>query len=57
MAQEGKNIIAVMGATGAQGEAVVDALLNVPDKFAIRAITRNPGSDKAKALEAWSIKG
>eukprot|EP00536_Pseudo-nitzschia_multiseries_P008052 jgi/Psemu1/19457/gm1.19457_g len=45
-----KKIIAVMGATGAQGGAVVEALLTVPEQFAIRAITRNPDSEKAKAL-------
>jgi uncharacterized protein YbjT (DUF2867 family) len=46
-----KKIIAVMGATGAQGGGVVRAILR--DKtggFAARAITRNAGSDKAKAL-------
>ena len=46
-----KKIIAVMGATGAQGGGVVRAILH--DKaggFAARAITRNAGSDKAKAL-------
>ena len=46
-----KKIIAVMGATGAQGSGVVRAILR--DKtggFAARAITRNVGSDKAKAL-------
>lgn len=51
MAQD-KKLIAVMGATGAQGGAVVDALLTASDEFAIRAITRNPDSEKAKALEA-----
>ena len=50
--QTEKKIIAVMGATGAQGGAVVDALLTVPEQFAIRAITRNPESEKAKALIA-----
>jgi len=46
-----KKIIAVMGATGLQGGAVVDALLTLAqDEFSIRAITRNPDSDKAKAL-------
>ncbi len=48
-----KKIIAVMGATGAQGGGVVRAILR--DKaggFAARAITRNPGSEKAKALAA-----
>lgn len=48
-----KKIIAVMGATGAQGGGVVRAILR--DKaggFAARAITRNPASEKAKALAA-----
>jgi uncharacterized protein YbjT (DUF2867 family) len=46
-----KKIIAVVGATGAQGGGLVRAILN--DKtgsFAPRAITRNVNSDKAKAL-------
>ncbi len=48
-----KKMIAVMGATGAQGGGVVRAILR--DKaggFAARAVTRNPGSEKAKALAA-----
>jgi len=47
----GKKIIAVVGATGAQGGGLVRAILD--DKhggFAARAITRDPNSDKAKAL-------
>jgi uncharacterized protein YbjT (DUF2867 family) len=47
----GKKIIAVVGATGAQGGGLVRAILN--DKngpFMARAITRNVNSDKAKAL-------
>ncbi len=46
-----KKIIAVVGATGAQGGGMVRAIL--ADKggpYAARAITRNPGSEKAKAL-------
>jgi uncharacterized protein YbjT (DUF2867 family) len=46
-----KKIIAVVGATGAQGGGLVRAILN--DKgspFAARAITRNVDSDKAKEL-------
>ena len=44
-------IIAVTGATGAQGGGLVRAILEDPDGgFAARAITRDPGSDKAKAL-------
>jgi uncharacterized protein YbjT (DUF2867 family) len=48
-------LIAVMGATGGQGGAVVDALLK-DSEFSIRAITRNPESDKAKALIAKGVK-
>ncbi|MEO8399252.1 MAG: NmrA/HSCARG family protein [Ignavibacteriaceae bacterium] len=46
-----KKIIAVMGATGAQGGGLVNAILNDPkSEFTVRAITRNADSDKAKAL-------
>jgi len=46
-----KKIIAVVGATGAQGGGVVRAILNDPSGgFAARAITRDVHSDKAKAL-------
>ncbi len=46
-----KKIIAVVGATGAQGGGVVHAVLNDPSgEFAVRAITRDANSDKAKAL-------
>jgi uncharacterized protein YbjT (DUF2867 family) len=46
-----KKIIAVIGATGAQGGGLVNAILK--DKkgpFAVRAITRDPNSTKAKEL-------
>jgi len=46
-----KKIIAVVGATGAQGGGLVRAILadrNGP--FTVRAITRKPDSDKAQAL-------
>src|SRR3954471_10714864 len=46
-----KKIIAVVGATGAQGGGLVRAILadrNGP--FTVRAITRKPDSDKAHAL-------
>jgi uncharacterized protein YbjT (DUF2867 family) len=46
-----KKIIAVVGATGAQGGGLVNAILK--DKkgpFTVRAITRDPNSAKAKAL-------
>ncbi len=46
-----KKIIAVVGATGAQGGSLVAAILSDPKhEFAVRAITRNKNSDKAKAL-------
>ena len=48
-----KNVIAVVGATGAQGGGLVRAILN--DKsggFAARAITRDVNSAKAKELAA-----
>lgn len=46
-----KKIIAVVGATGAQGGGLVRAILaDKSGEFAVRAITRNPKSDKAKAL-------
>lgn len=41
--------IVVLGATGAQGGGVVDALV-ANGKFSVRAVTRNPDSEKAKAL-------
>ena len=48
-----KQIIAVIGATGAQGGGLVRAILEDRDgAFAARALTRNPGSEKAKALAA-----
>lgn len=43
--------IAVLGATGAQGGGLVRAILDDPDRqFAVRAITRDPNSDNARAL-------
>jgi uncharacterized protein YbjT (DUF2867 family) len=47
-----KKIIAVAGATGAQGSGVVRAILADRDGgFAARALTRDPKSDKAQALK------
>ena len=46
-----KQLIAVMGATGTQGGGVVEELLK-RQKFAVRVLTRNPKSAKAKTLQA-----
>jgi len=46
-----RKIIAVVGATGAQGGGLVRAVLEDPaGGFAVRAITRDVNSEKAKAL-------
>ena len=46
-----KKIIAVVGATGAQGGGLVRAILNDPTgDFTARALTRDPQSHKAKEL-------
>jgi uncharacterized protein YbjT (DUF2867 family) len=55
--QEGKmsdrKIIAVVGATGAQGGGLVRAIVaDGAGAFAARAITRKPESEKARALES-----
>lgn len=42
-------VIAVIGSTGMQGGGVVD-ILSGKEGYEVRAITRNPDSDKAKAL-------
>lgn len=47
--------IAVGGATGNQGGAVVAALL-ATKKYKIRALTRSPDSDKAKALAEQGVE-
>jgi uncharacterized protein YbjT (DUF2867 family) len=48
-----KKIIAVVGATGAQGGGLVRAILADPSgEFTARAITRDASSEKAKALAA-----
>lgn len=48
-----KKIITVFGATGAQGGSLAQAILQDPtSEFAVRAVTRDTQSDKAKALAA-----
>ena len=47
-----KKIIAIFGATGNQGGGLAHAILQDPQsEFAVRAITRDPNSEKAKALK------
>lgn len=49
---ESKKLITVFGATGAQGGGLVRAILaDRTSEFAVRAVTRNADSEKAKALE------
>ncbi|MEU6349783.1 NmrA/HSCARG family protein [Streptomyces sp. NPDC047072] len=46
-----KKTIAVLGATGRQGGGLADAIFSASDgAFGVRALTRNPGSQKARAL-------
>ena len=53
----GNRIIAVVGATGAQGNGLCKAILGDPDGgFLCRAITRNPQSHRAKALAAMGAE-
>ncbi|TFK74369.1 nmrA-family protein [Pluteus cervinus] len=56
-----KKLILVIGATGAQGMAIIPALLapsedGTPSPFAIRALTRNPTSRRARELEALGVE-
>jgi uncharacterized protein YbjT (DUF2867 family) len=52
-----KKIIAIMGATGAQGGGLARAILSDPGtEFAVRAITRDIHSDKAKELAAMGAE-
>lgn len=54
---ENKKIIAVIGATGAQGGSLIRAIINDPKgNFSVRAITRNSGSDKAKELAKTGVE-
>jgi uncharacterized protein YbjT (DUF2867 family) len=53
----GKKVIAVMGATGAQGGGLVRSILADPSgPFAARAVTRKPDSESAKALGKLGVE-
>ena len=54
-------VILVIGATGAQGIAVIDAILaplgnGQPSPYSVRALTRDPTSKRAKDLEAKGVQ-
>ncbi|KAJ7259701.1 NAD-P-binding protein [Mycena rebaudengoi] len=54
-------LILVIGATGAQGQAVIDALLEkdaegLPSPYSVRALTRDPTSKHAAALAARGVE-
>ncbi len=52
-----KKIIAVVGATGAQGGGLVRAILaDKSGEFTARALTRNVHSDKAKELATLGVE-
>lgn len=56
-----KKLILVIGATGAQGLAVIDALLasgadGSPSPFSVRALTRDPSSERAQSLRARGVE-
>jgi len=52
-----KKVIAVVGATGQQGGGLVRAILADADSpFAVRALTRDPSSEKAKALTEQGVE-
>jgi uncharacterized protein YbjT (DUF2867 family) len=57
MNQTATKIIAVTGATGAQGGGLIRAILAHPDGgFSARALTRDPNSEKAQALAALGVE-
>jgi uncharacterized protein YbjT (DUF2867 family) len=51
-----KKIIAVVGATGAQGSGLVRAILADPNReFSVRAITRSPEGERGRELARLGI--
>ena len=56
MNQTANKIIAVTGATGAQGGGLIRAILAHPEGgFSARALTRNPESEMALALASQGV--
>jgi uncharacterized protein YbjT (DUF2867 family) len=54
---ENEKIIAIVGATGAQGKGLINAILNDKSgEFKVRAITRNAASDKAMELAKRGVE-
>lgn len=56
-----KKVILVIGATGAQGIAVIDALLapnadGSPSPYSVRALTRDPNSKQALDLSKKGVE-
>jgi uncharacterized protein YbjT (DUF2867 family) len=51
-----RRTVLVAGATGKQGGAVVRALLEQPQEWQVRGLTRKPDSPKAKALAARGVE-
>ena len=52
-----RNVIAIMGATGAQGGGLVRAIqADREGRFVARAVTRKPGSEKAQALARLGVE-
>ncbi len=51
-----KRTLLITGATGNQGGAAIRALLKQGDDWTLRAIVRNPESERAKALQAKGVE-
>ena len=57
MSQPARKTVAVCGATGKQGGAVVDAMLRRgAQQFSVRAVVRDASSAKAKALAQKGVE-
>jgi nucleoside-diphosphate-sugar epimerase len=61
MTSSAKKLILVIGATGAQGLAVIDALLapatdGSPSPYAVRALTRDSNGKRARELAAKGVE-